>query len=111
MDGELIGHYRILRKLGRGGMGVVYEAEDTKLGRRVALKFLPQDKHRDPQTVERFLRAARSASSVNHPVMCTMHAIEEDGGKTLLAKQLVEGESLDTVPVNATLVLGGPVRM
>src|SRR6266403_2367950 len=103
MDGELIGHYRILRKLGRGGMGVVYEAEDTKLGRRVALKFLPQDKHRDPQTLERFLREARSASSLNHPGICTMHAIEEDGGKTFLAMELLEGQSLDTLLVNAPL--------
>src|SRR5438552_4431840 len=106
MDGELIGHYRILRKLGRGGMGVVYEAEDTKLGRRVALKFLPQDKYRDPQTLERFLREARSASSLNHPGICTMHAIEEDGGKTFLAMELLEGQSLDTLLVNAPLTFG-----
>jgi len=103
MDGELIGHYRILRKLGRGGMGVVYEAEDTKLGRRVALKFLPEDKHRDPRTLERFLREARSASSLNHPGICTMHAIEEDNGKTYLAMELLEGQSLDALLVNAPL--------
>src|SRR5712675_2804536 len=106
MDGELIGHYRILRKLGRGGMGVVYEAEDTKLGRRVALKFLPEDKHRDPQTLERFLREARSASSLNHPGICTMHAIEEDNGKTFLAMELLEGQSLDALLVNAPVTFG-----
>jgi eukaryotic-like serine/threonine-protein kinase len=106
MDGELIGHYRILRKLGRGGMGVVYEAEDTKLGRRVALKFLPEDKHRDPQTLERFLREARSASSLNHPGICIMHAIEEENGKTFLAMELLEGQSLEALLVNAPLTFG-----
>ena len=87
-------------------MGVVYEAEDTKLGRKVALKFLAEDKRRDPDRLERFLREARSASALNHPGICTMHAIEEDNGKTFLAMELLEGKSLDALLVNAPLNFG-----